>query len=412
MAEPIQASTAPTQAVVLAGGLGTRLGEITKACPKPLIPVGGKPFLEYLLWNLKRHGITRVVLSIGYLAEQIQAHFGNGSGFGLEIEYVIESEPAGTGGAVKLCLPHLDERFYVLNGDTLFDINYLRLFSDWPEGHHGACIALRRVEDVARYGEVVRDDQRRVTQFAEKSRSGEGWINGGIYLMDRAVIEALPHGRSSLENDCFPRLAEAGQLVADAFEGFFIDIGLPETLAEGQTALPNWQQRPCAFLDRDGTLNVDHAYVHTPDKFDWTQDAIEAVRWLNEAGYLVIVVTNQAGIGRGYYTEAQFHALMQWMNAELRRHGAHLDAYEFCPYHAEHGVGEYKRESDCRKPNPGMLLRAIDTWPIRREGSFICGDKPKDVEAGRRASLPGILYTGGSLLHSIQSAIQTDTWAK
>ncbi|MGF1485447.1 MAG: D-glycero-beta-D-manno-heptose 1,7-bisphosphate 7-phosphatase [Opitutales bacterium] len=407
MDRPAVTATAPTQAVVLAGGLGTRLGELTKTCPKPLIPVGGKPFLEYLFWNLRRHGITRIVLSIGYLAEQIQNHFGDGSAFGLEIVYVIEAEPAGTGGAVKLCLPHLDERFFVLNGDTLFDVNYLALFADWPEGHRGSFIALRQVDDVSRYGEVTTDASGRVTNFGEKSASGPGWINGGIYLMERAVIEALPAGQSSLERDCFPKLVEAGQLVARRFDGFFIDIGLPETLAEGQTSLPGWQRRPASFLDRDGTLNVDHAYVHTPDKFDWTPDAIAAVRWLNEAGYLAIVITNQAGIGRGYYTEAQFHALMRWVNEELRRHGAHLDGVYFSPYHAEHGLGDYQRDSDCRKPNPGMLLRAIDEWPIDPAGSFMCGDSEKDVEAARRAHIQGIRYTGGSLLDTIQAALST-----
>ncbi len=375
-----------TQALILAGGLGTRLGERTNDCPKPILSVGGKAFLEYLVWNLARHGIRRLILSVGYLAEKTQDHFGDGSAFGVEISYCVESSPLGTGGAVKLAEAQLDEHFFVLNGDTLFDINYLDLLRCVPLGFDSVFLALRQVADAGRYGRVVTEGQT-VSSFAEKAGAGEAWINGGIYLMDRRVLDRLPEGISSLESDLFPGLAAEGALLAKQCNGFFIDIGTPLTFNEGQTSLPAWQQRPIAFLDRDGVLNRDHGYVHKQEDFDWVPGAAAAVRLLNEKGFLVVVVTNQAGIGRGYYTEADFLQIMRWVQAELMKKGGHFDDVLFCPYHAEHGIGRYKKDSFDRKPNPGMLFQAFAKWPAHKESSFLIGDTDRDRQAAENAGV-------------------------
>jgi D-glycero-D-manno-heptose 1,7-bisphosphate phosphatase len=156
--------------------------------------------------------------------------------------------------------------------------------------------------------------------------------------------------------------------------------------------------RPCAFFDRDGVLNVDHGYTHKPDDLVFIEGAPEAVRALNEAGYLVIVVTNQAGVARGYYTEedvAIFHAAM---SAELANHGARIDAYYHCPYHAEGEVERYcVANHPDRKPNPGMIERACKDWPVDRARSFLIGDRQSDMEAAAAAGIPGWLYQGGDL---------------
>ena len=156
--------------------------------------------------------------------------------------------------------------------------------------------------------------------------------------------------------------------------------------------------RAAAFLDRDGVINRDLGYVHRPDQFEWIADAPDAIRLLNERGYRVIVVTNQSGIGRGLYDEAQFHAFMDWIGARLAEHGARLDAVYFCPHHPTEARAAYRRACDCRKPRPGLILRALADFDLDAGASFLIGDKPSDLEAARAAGVAGHLFAGGSLL--------------
>lgn len=392
-----------SQALILAGGLGTRLGELTKSTPKPILRVGGVPFMEHVLWNLKRHGIERILLSTGYLADQVEATLGDGSRLGIELTYNVEAEALGTGGATRFAGPRLEDEFFVLNGDTLFDVNYWALTA-MKQGAGHAAMALRHVPDVSRYGGcTLRGEQ--VTAFQEKGHAGPGVINAGIYALDQETIARLPEGKSSLERDLFPMLAAEGRLSGIAADSFFIDIGLPETLEEANRTIPLWRRKPCAFLDRDGVLNVNTHHTHRTEDLQWIEGAKEAVRWLNEHGYLVLVITNQAGIGKGKYSEEQFHAFMGEMASELRTEGAHWDGYYFSPYHPTEGIGEYLVDSQDRKPNPGMILRAFREWDIDKEHSFVIGDKPSDMEAAERAGLPGFLFEPGDhLLEKVRHA--------
>jgi D-glycero-D-manno-heptose 1,7-bisphosphate phosphatase len=156
-------------------------------------------------------------------------------------------------------------------------------------------------------------------------------------------------------------------------------------------------RRPAAFLDRDGVLNHDRDYVYTPDKFEWISGAQAAIKHLNEAGYYVIVVTNQSGVARGFYDEAAIHRLHAWINDELGKIGAHIDAFYHCPYHPEGTIEAYRRVSEDRKPQPGMLLCAKREWTIDWERSFLIGDKDSDMQAAAAAGVPGYLFRGGDL---------------
>jgi D-glycero-D-manno-heptose 1,7-bisphosphate phosphatase len=158
--------------------------------------------------------------------------------------------------------------------------------------------------------------------------------------------------------------------------------------------------RPALFLDRDGVINVDYGYVHTPENFHFIEGIFELVAAANRAGYLVVVVTNQAGIGRGYYSEEQFHELTHWMRRRFAEYGGQIDALYFCPYHPEHGIGEYRRESEFRKPAPGMLLQAKRELGIDMGKSIFIGDKQSDMKAGRSAGV-------GILLHFCSEYVET-----
>jgi len=235
----------PKQAVVLAGGLGTRLGDKTTTLPKPMMDIAGRPFLDYLIRNLARHGITEVLLSVGHLHQKISRYFGDGRSHDVHIHYALEQEPLGTGGALHNCLHLLAERFFVLNGDTLFDVDFAAL----ALATQANVIALRPVADTARYGRVTLDGIW-VTSFEEKGTQGPGAINGGVLCLNRLEIAKLPEGKSSLEHTLLPRLAAEHALSGCLNETFFIDIGLPESLLEAQTAIPQWERKAVAIMER------------------------------------------------------------------------------------------------------------------------------------------------------------------
>ena len=388
-----------SQAVILAGGQGTRLGALTHRVPKPMLPVAGRPFLDYLLWNLSRHGVGEILLSCGYLGEQIADYY-RGKRWGKSsIRCLIEPEPLGTGGALRFLLPELDARFFLLNGDSLFDINY----GDLPLFPHvssmiPAVMALRYVPNASRYGRVEMTAAGEVTHFLEKDpQPHPGLINAGVYWMDRRLVERLPEGISSVERDLFPALVNEGNLFAKRYEGYFMDIGVPDDYQQAGHDLTHWQRRPAVFFDRDGVLNVDHGYVCRPEQFEWISGAIQAIRWCNNHGYLVFVVTNQSGIARGYYGETEFYALTTWMQAELAAAGAHIDAIYHCPHHPTQGVGVLRSDCRCRKPNPGLLEQALSEWDVDKEQSLLIGDNASDVEAARQVGIAGHLFSGGSL---------------
>ncbi len=387
------------QCVILVGGKGSRLGALTRERPKPLLAVGGRPFLSYLVQEAARHGFTRILLLAGFKAEVFAdevAALRAAAPATVDLKVIVEPEPMGTGGALKFAGPHLDETFLLLNGDSLFDINLLDLSIALPDAGV-ARLALKAQPDVSRYGtvELAAD---RVRRFAEKSAAGgPGLINGGVYWMRRAILDHIGPGAVSLETDVLPTLAASSRLFGKVYDRFMLDIGLPDTLEQAQSSIPAQMRRPAVFLDRDGVINRDVGYAHRSDQIVWVEGALAAIKSLNDAGYYVFVVSNQAGVARGNYTETDVKALHAWMAERMAEQGAHVDAFSYCPYHPEGIVAEYAKASPRRKPAPGMILDLLQAWPVQKADSFLIGDKAIDVEAAAAAGLPGYLFEGGDL---------------
>lgn len=388
------------QCAILIGGLGTRLGERTKTMPKPLLDVGGAPFLETLIGEARRRGFDEFLLLAGHLSEAVAAFLAEReieARFSCRVELSIEPEPLGTGGALVHALPRLRDDFLLLNGDTWFDFNWLNLVAKARKCGAEAGLALRQIADPDRYETVELAGDRVSAIRPRGSAHGAALINGGVYYVSRRAIEGFA-APSSLERDIFPKLIERGRLFAWGYSGFFIDIGVPESLAAAQRLVPAQRRRPAAFLDRDGVLNVDHGYVHAPDQVEWTPGAKEAVGALNAAGYHVFVVTNQAGVAKGLYDEAAIGRLHRWMAGELADVGASIDDWRYCPYHPDGSVPAFRAAHPWRKPAPGMLLDLIEHWDVDLTGSFLIGDKASDIEAAEAAGIPGLLFEGGDLL--------------
>lgn len=217
------------QALILAGGAGTRLRPVLADLNKPMAPIRGKPFLEYLLLQLKKHGVDDVTLCVGYKAQLIQSYVGDGERWGLRVSYSYETAFLGTGGALKRAEELiLADSFFVMNGDSLFDVDLRALMRYHREMRALATLALARVADTQRYGTVALDESGQVASFVEKGNGhAEGLINAGVYVFARQTLDVIPSGRAvSLEREVLPNLIERG-LYGLPSNGYFVDIGVP-----------------------------------------------------------------------------------------------------------------------------------------------------------------------------------------
>lgn len=373
------------EAIVLAGGFGTRLAHVVPDVNKPMAPVAGRPFLRFIMDQLAAAGFDRVVIADGYRREQIEDFFGPAYR-GMAIEYSPEETPLLTGGAVKRALDRCESDWvFVLNGDTWLDADFesMEAAAVNVSDSVSAVIAVKRMCDFERYGTVDVDADGVLAAFHEKRPCEEGLINAGVYLLRRDALDDMPE-KFSLESDYFERTVGDGALRAVECSGGFIDIGVPEDYELAQTMLaPLAKSWKLAMFDRDGTVNVDTGHLHEPEKLELIPSTVDTMRgYSDDPDFKVVVVTNQAGIAKGLYTEADMRRLHRYMEDELEKLGAHVDAWYFCPHHPD-----YTGPCECRKPAPGMLLAAMRDFEANPSRCVMCGDKPSDEAAAQAAGV-------------------------
>ncbi|MBP5590218.1 MAG: NTP transferase domain-containing protein, partial [Bacteroidales bacterium] len=308
------------EAIILAGGLGTRLRDTVPDLPKPMAPINGKPFLEYQLEWLSKYDIKKIVLSTGFMADKISSYFGNEYN-GIPLEYSIETTPLGTGGAIAYSLQKTSgKNVLVVNGDTWFPINIKDFLSFHKKLKSDISLALKRMTNFSRYGTVDLEKET-ILHFNEKKKCEEGLINGGIYLLNKRVFDNIDKSTFSFEKEILEKRSESGYIKGMIFDSPFIDIGIPEDYEKATLLMTSdfsSMKNKALFLARDGVVIIDTVHVHKIEDFEFTPDIFKLTKRYQDNGFLIIIITNQAGIAKGLYTEEDFDILTKWMIEEFR----------------------------------------------------------------------------------------------
>ncbi len=385
----------------MAGGKGTRIAGVRSDIPKPLIPVCEKPVLQWQIECLVQQGLTHIVLVVGHLARAIMDYFGDGSRFGAHITYVREETPLGTAGALALIRTNLTEDFLLLNGDAMLDVDFRALLDAHRAAGVAATIATHPNSHPYDSAIVVPDERGLVRAWyhkEDKRPACRNCVNAGVHVLSPRAIDALEPGKpANLDADVLAPLVGTGQLLAYHTTEYIKDMGTPEryaqVCAEVADGLPARRRlsvsQRAIFIDRDGTINRHVGYVTHPAQLELLPHAAEAIRKLNDAGWLVIVVTNQPVIARGDCSWEELDRIHATLEELLGKQGAYVDDIYVCPHHPDKGFeGErpkYKVRCSCRKPEPGLILFAAERYNIDVARSWMVGDDWRDEGAGKAA---------------------------
>ncbi|MGN1381693.1 MAG: D-glycero-beta-D-manno-heptose 1,7-bisphosphate 7-phosphatase [Eubacterium sp.] len=408
--------------VIMAGGRGTRISEMFPDIPKPLIPIDGVPVLEREIISLRDQGFTDLILTVSHMADQIIAYFGDGSKWDTHIEYFVEETPLGNAGALFKMRDKLEGDFLLLNADAVFDVDFNR-FAEYHR-RKGGLVTLFTHPNSHPYdsGLIIADDNGCVTKWLTKEDARPQWyrnrVNAGLHVMNSAVLDRVNldpaligtevNGKivkADLDRQILKPLCGSGEMFCYDSPEYVKDMGTPDRyesvcrdFKSGTVQAKNLKNKQKAiFLDRDGTINRYVGFLRDIDQFELIPGVADAIKRINNSGYLAIVVTNQPVIARGEVTWEELQQIHNKMETLLGAEGAYLDAIYFCPHHPDKGfegeIPELKIDCSCRKPKPGMLLKAAEDFNIDLKSSWMIGDGRNDIEAGRNAGCRTILLT-------------------
>lgn len=401
--------------VIMAGGKGTRISTVRSDLPKPMIPVCGKPVLEWQIENLKASGLTDIVLVIGHLGDAIKDYFGDGSRWDVKISYFIETQPLGTAGAL-FRMPELQEDFLLMSGDVMLDVDFNRFIRFHKEHNALASLTVHPNNHPFDSSLIVteilpaRDGgmplyTNRVVKWMNKEDERlyyRNVVNAGIemispQLLDDARAKIACLDKVDLDRDVLKPGIGSGRIFAYETSEYIKDMGTPERLNEvesdlmsGKIAAHNLSVKQKAiFLDRDGTINKTSGFLRDVNDFELIDGVAEAIRLINKSGYLAVVVTNQPVIARGECSFEELQEIHNKMETLLGKEGAFIDGLFLCPHHTDKGFEgeriEYKVNCDCRKPKAGLFFQAQRTLNIDLSQSYMVGDSGIDVKAAENA---------------------------
>lgn len=402
-------------AVIMAGGKGSRLRSITNdEIPKPMVPVDGKPLLEYQVEKLKSYGIKKIVMIVGHLGEKIVDHFKDGKDFGVEIDYIFEKEPLGTAGAFYYLKDKIDAKdFMLVFGDVFFDMDFDRM-EDFHFKNSALTTLLAHPNGHPYDSDLIRmDDKGRVIGFDSKHNVRDYWydnmVNAGMYIINRKLLDLVKEPvKTDFEKDILANQVKIGaNIYAYHTPEYVKDVGTVdrinatvEELKSGLIQSKNLKNKQRAiFIDRDGTINVSKGFISKADDLELIPGSIEAIKAINKSGALAIVITNQPVIARGECSFEELHNIHNKLKTLLGEKGAFVDDIFYCPHHPDKGfegeVPELKFDCECRKPKTGMIDEAVEKYNIDLSKSYMVGDSTMDLETARNAGIKSVLVNTG-----------------
>lgn len=402
------------QAVIMAGGKGTRLLSLTKdKIPKPMALISGKSILERQIEQLKKYNITDIILVIGYLGDKIKNYFEDGSRFGVNISYIEESMPLGTAGALYFLQNIiLDEDFILVFGDILFDIDFDRMKVFHQERQASITLFVHPNTHPFDSDLVILNEDKMVISFDSKLNQRNYWydncVNAGLYILKKEVTSFVTSIKKiDLEKDVITHFINVGTVYGYSSPEYIKDVGTVEriTKAEEELQLGLVEKRNlkhfqrAIFLDRDGTINKINGLISNPDQFELEDSAVEAIRKINTSGFLAIVITNQPVVARGLCGIEDVIIIHNKMKTLLGNDGVILDDVLFCPHHPDKGYPEenpdYKIKCSCRKPCIGLIEECVERYNINLNESWFVGDTTIDIKTGINAGLKTALVLTG-----------------
>lgn len=407
-------------AVIMAGGKGTRIAAINSRIPKPLLPIAGKPVLLHQVECLKRQGICDIILVVGHLGSQIVSYFGDGREYGVHISYYQEESPLGTAGALYYLKDQLKSDFLLINGDLIFDVDFSRMLTFHREKQAIATLLVHPNDHPYDSGLVVTDSDGCVRDWMTKEDERTWYkncVNAGLHILSPRLLQRITHPqKTDLDRELIRPLIPTGEVYAYRSPEYVKDMGTPERIAmvehdllTGMVQQKNLHRKQRAvFLDRDGTINRYVGFLRNTDEFELLDGVTDAIRLINQSGYLAIVVTNQPVIARGEVTWEGLDEIHRKMETLLGQEGAYIDDIFICPHHPDRGFEgerpEYKFDCACRKPKPGLLLEATEKYNIDLSNSWMIGDSDSDIAAGNAAGCKTVrIDENMSLLDAVKS---------